>query len=205
MNNIANAIRLMAQGGKQVVNLICSVDAVDKDARTVDCTPLDESAPLLGVNLQANQGSQFGVVVFPRIGSYIVVGFVADGSAGVVLMTDDIESIEVVVSDDSSRMIIDEYGARIDVGDNTSVEVTKDGVVLNDGCLGGMVKLQELKSNLDQLKSYVETMKSAISTGLNAVGASTAASGAAGAAAFDGAMSAALISFQDMENKKVKQ
>ena len=195
----------MAQGGKQVVNLICSVDAVDKDARTVDCTPLDESAPLLGVNLQANQGSQFGVVVFPRIGSYIVVGFVADGSAGVVLMTDDIESIEVVVSDDSSRMIIDEYGARIDVGDNTSVEVTKDGVVLNDGCLGGMVKLQELKSNLDQLKSYVETMKSAISTGLNAVGASTAASGAAGAAAFDGAMSAALISFQDMENKKVKQ
>ena len=195
----------MAQGGKQVVNLICSVDAVDKDARTVDCTPLDESAPLLGVNLQANQGSQFGVVVFPRIGSYIVVGFVADGSAGVVLMTDDIESIEVVVSDDSSRMIIDEYGARIDVGDNTSVEVTKDGVVLNDGCLGGMVKLQELKSNLDQLKSYVETMKSAISTGLNAVGASTAASGAAGAAAFDGAMAAALISFQDMENKKVKQ
>lgn len=195
----------MAQGGKQKANLICTVDTVDKDARTVDCTPIDEGAPLLGVNLQANQESKFGVVVFPRVGSYIVVGFVAEGSAGVVLMTDDIESIEVVVSDDSSRMIIDENGARIDVGDNISVEVTKDGVVLNDGSLGGMVKLQELNSNLDQLKSYVETMKTAISTGLNAVGASTAASGAAGAAAFDLAMSAALISFQDMENKKVKQ
>ena len=195
----------MAQGGKQKANLICTVDTVDKDVRTVDCTPIDEGAPLLGVNLQANQESKFGVVVFPRVGSYIVVGFVAEGSAGVVLMTDDIESIEVVVSDDSSRMVIDENGARIDVGDNISVEVTKDGVVLNDGSLGGMVKLQELNSNLDQLKSYVETMKTAISTGLNAVGASTAASGAAGAAAFDLAMSAALISFQDMENKKVKQ
>ena len=195
----------MAQGGKQKANLICTVDTVDKDVRTVDCTPIDEGAHLLGVNLQANQESKFGVVVFPRVGSYIVVGFVAEGSAGVVLMTDDIESIEVVVSDDSSRMVIDENGARIDVGDNISVEVTKDGVVLNDGSLGGMVKLQELNSNLDQLKSYVETMKTAISTGLNAVGASTAASGAAGAAAFDLAMSAALISFQDMENKKVKQ
>ena len=195
----------MAQGGKQKANLICTVDTVDKDVRTVDCTPIDEGAPLLGVNLQANQESKFGVVVFPRVGSYIVVGFVAEGSAGVVLMTDDIESIEVVVSDDSSRMVIDENGARIDVGDNISVEVTKDGVVLNDGSLGGMVKLQELNSNFDQLKSYVETMKTAISTGLNAVGASTAASGAAGAAAFDLAMSAALISFQDMENKKVKQ
>ena len=205
MNNIAEAIRRMAQGGRQTVSLICTVDAVDKDARTVDCTPLDEGAPLLGVNLQANQESKFGVVVYPRVGSYVVVGFVADGCAGVVLMTDDIESLEIVVSDKTSRVLIDEERVRIDVDEETSAELTKDGIVLNGGGLGGLVKIAELEDNLNQLKRYVETLKNATSAGLNAVGVSTAASGPAGAAAFDGAMSSASISFKDMENEKVKQ
>lgn len=124
----------MAQGGRQTVSLICTVDAVDKDARTVDCTPIDEGAPLLGVNLQANQESKFGVVVYPRVGSYVVVGFVVDGSAGVVLMTDDVESIEMVVKDD-----------------NTSLKITEDGIVMNGGDLGGLVKVEELTSKLNEL------------------------------------------------------
>ena len=205
MNNIADTIRRLAQGGRQTVSLICTVDAVDKDARTVDCTPLDEGAPLLGVNLQANQGSQFGVVVYPRVGSYVLVGFIAEGEACAVLMTDDIECVEVVVSDDTSRVVVNEDHVLVNVGDDTEMELTKDGITLNGGNLGGLVKLSELENNLDQLKRYVETMKSAVSTGLNAVGASTAASGAAGAGAFEVAMAAASIMFEDMENGKVKQ
>ena len=151
MNNIAESIRRMAQGCRQTVSLICTVDAVDKEARTVDCTPLDESAPMLGVNLQANQGSKAGVVVYPRVGSYVVVGFIADGNAGVVLATDDIESIEIVVSDKSSRVLIDEERVRIDVDEETSAELTKDGVVLNGGSLGGLVKVEELTDKLNEL------------------------------------------------------
>lgn len=178
----------MAQGGRQTVSLICTVDAVDKDARTVDCTPLDEGAPLLGVNLQANQESKFGVVVYPRVGSYVVVGFVADGSAGIVLMNDDIESIEMVVKDD-----------------NTSLKITEDGIVMNGGSLRGLVKIADLEDNLNQLKTYVEALKSATSLGLNAVGAAMAANGATGAETFDGAMELASINFKNMENEKVKQ
>ena len=151
MNNIAESIRRMAQGCRQTVSLICTVDAVDKEARTVDCTPLDESAPMLGVNLQANQESKFGIVVYPRVGSYVVVGFVADGSAGVVLATDDIESIEIVVSDKTSRVLIDEERVRIDVDQETSAELTKDGVVFNGGSLGGLVKVEELTDKLNEL------------------------------------------------------
>lgn len=178
----------MAQGGRQTVSLICTVDAVDKDARTVDCTPLDEGAPLLGVNLQANQESKFGVVVYPRVGSYVVVGFVADGSAGIVLMTDDVESIEMVVKDD-----------------NTSLKITEDGIVLNGGKLGGLVKIQEIKDNLDTLKQYCEALTTATSAGIAAVGAAMSANGATGAKAFDTAMSSQSIVFKDMENEKVKQ
>ena len=118
MNNIKETIRQLAQGGRQSVSLVCTVDAVDKTARTVDCTPLDESAPLLGVNLQANQESTFGVVAFPKVGSYVVVGFVADGAAGVVLLTDEVESVEVVISGDTARISAGKDGVRLLMGDD---------------------------------------------------------------------------------------
>lgn len=159
MSGIAETIRKMAQGGRPTVSLMCTVDKVYKDTRTVDCTPLDEGAPLLGVNLQANQGSNFGVVSFPRVGSFVVVGFVAEGSAGVVLLTDDVESVEVVVSDKTTRAVLDEDGARIYVGEETSAELTADGVVLNGGKLGGSVKVEELTTRLNTIEKDINALK----------------------------------------------
>ena len=43
---IQEAIRKMAAAGTEPYCKVCTVDAVDEDARTVDCTPLDEGAPL---------------------------------------------------------------------------------------------------------------------------------------------------------------
>ena len=159
MSNIQDAIRQLAQGGRQTVSLVCTVDAVDKDARTVDCTPLDEGAPLLGVNLQANQGSKFGIVAFPRVGSYVVVGFVADGSAGVVLLTDDVESVEVVISESTARIEADEEGVHVRMGDDTSAELTGEGVILNGGSFGGMVKAEQLAQRINAIEKDINTLK----------------------------------------------
>ncbi|MCD8266402.1 MAG: hypothetical protein LUC33_04525 [Prevotellaceae bacterium] len=115
------------------MSMICTVDSVDRDARTVDCTPIDGSAPLLGVNLQANQGSDFGIVAFPRKDSYVVVGFMSYGEAGAVLLTDDIESIEVTVSKDTARLTIDEDGIEVKVGDNVSLTIDKDTITAKNG------------------------------------------------------------------------
>ena len=71
MDNIKDAIRKLAQQDGETVALVCTVDAVDKKARTIDCTPVNEGAPLLGVNLQANQGSDFGLVIYPEKGGHI--------------------------------------------------------------------------------------------------------------------------------------
>lgn len=163
MSNIKEAIRQLAQGGRQTVSLVCQVDAVDKTARTVDCTPLDESAPLLGVNLQANQGSGFGMVAFPRVGSFVVVGFVADGSAGVVLLTDDVESIEAVISESTARIVADEEGVRVRMGDATSAELTDEGVILNGGSFGGMVKVGQLTERLNVIENDINELKNIFS------------------------------------------
>lgn len=94
MDNIKEAIRKLAQQDGETVALVCTVDEVDKTTRTIDCTPVNEGAPLLGVNLQANQGSDFGLVIYPEKGAFVVVGFMADGAAGLMLATDKIESAE---------------------------------------------------------------------------------------------------------------
>lgn len=176
----------MAQGGRQTVSLICTVDAVDKEARTVDCTPLDEGAPLLGVNLQANQESKFGVVVYPRVGSYVVVGFVADGSAGIVLMTDDIESLEVVVKDD-----------------NTSLKITEDGIVLNGGKLGGLVKVEDLTNRINTIEKDINSLKQ-VFTGWKIVQKDGGSALKTAAATWAG-QTLTLTKRGDYENEKVKQ
>lgn len=193
----------MAQGGRQTVSLICTVDAVDKETRTVDCTPLDEGAPLLGVNLQANQESKFGVVVYPRVGSYVVVGFVADGSAGIVLMTDDIESIEMVVSDKTSRVVIDEERVRIDVDEETSAELTKDGVVFNGGSLGGLIKVEELTSRINNIEEDINLLKDVFSGWVSVPQDGGAALKAASEAWSGNKLT--LTTRSDYENEKVKQ
>lgn len=203
MSGIAETIRKMAQGGRPTVSLMCTVDKVYKDTRTVDCTPLDEGAPLLGVNLQANQGSSFGVVSFPRVGSFVVVGFVAEGSAGVVLLTDDVESVEVVVSDKTTRAVLDEDGARIYVGEETSAELTADGMVLNGGKLGGSVKVEELTTRLNTIEKDINALKNVFSAWV--VAPQDGGAALKGAASTWAGQSLTLTKRGDYENEKVKQ
>ena len=198
MSNIQDAIRQLAQGGRQTASLVCTVDAVDKDARTVDCTPLDEGAPLLGVNLQANQGSKFGIVAFPRVGSYVVVGFVADGSAGVVLLTDDVESVEVVISESTARIEAAEEG----MGDDTSAELTGEGVILNGGSFGGMVKAEQLAQRINAIEKDINTLKNVFSAWVTTPNDGGAALKLA-AAAWAGSL-LTLTQRSDYENGKVK-
>ena len=203
MSGIAETIRKMAQGGRPTVSLMCTVDKVYKDTRTVDCTPLDEGAPLLGVNLQANQGSSFGVVSFPRVGSFVVVGFVAERSAGVGLLTDDVESVEVVVSDKTTRAVLDEDGARIYVGEETSAELTADGVVLNGGKLGGSVKVEELTTRLNTIEKDINALKNVFSAWV--VAPQDGGAALKGAASTWAGQSLTLTKREDYENEKVKQ
>jgi len=86
--DIRNAIRQLALSGTEMYLTVCTVDAVDEKARTIDCTPLNEGAQLLGVNLQADQSGEIGLVSFPAVGSYVVVGFLSPAVAVVVLTTE---------------------------------------------------------------------------------------------------------------------
>lgn len=155
MSDLRNIIRQLAQPDGETVALVCTVDAVDKSARTIDCSPINEGAPLVGVNLQANQGCDFGVCIFPEVGSYVVVGFVADGAAGVVLLTEKIESAEIVI--DNSSAVIDADGLRIKT-QNMSADFNRDNIIFNGGDLNGLVVIQKLTDKLNELKNSVNDL-----------------------------------------------
>lgn len=147
--NIATMIKqLAAQGGSGVGFTVGTVTAVDKAARTVDVEPLNEEAPLLGVNLQANQGSTVGVVQIPREGSFVMVGFVQDGAAGMVLLCDDIEEAQVVVKDTETASIV----------------VSEDGIVMNGGGLRGLVKVEAMTERLNLIEDDINKLKQALTS-----------------------------------------
>lgn len=160
MSELRNIIRQLAQPDGETVALVCTVDAIDKAARTVDCTPLNEGAPLLGVNLQANQGADFGLCLFPEKGSYVVVGFVADGDAGVVLLTEKIESAEIVIGDTSA--VMDADGVRINT-EKMSAHINRDNIIFNGGDLGGLVKIEDLTKRLNLIENDINKLKTAMS------------------------------------------
>ena len=203
MSYIANIIRQLAKTDGETVALVCTVDAIDRVARTIDCTPLNEGAPLLGVNLQANQEVDFGLCLFPEKGSYVVVGFVADGAAGVVLLTEKIESAEIVIGDSSA--VMDADGLRFDIGD-ISAHIDKNAVTFNGGNLGGLVKVQDLTNKLNELARTVNALVTSYNTHTHVTTATVGAGSVPGVISpiTELAEPSALFNQADYENEKVK-
>ena len=72
MSQIAKLIGQLS-GGAPAVLKACIVTYVDREARAVDCEPLDESAPILGCSLQGDQEGEDGFLLLPKVGSYVIV------------------------------------------------------------------------------------------------------------------------------------
>ena len=144
---LKEAIRVLAMSGAELYCKICTVDSVDAEARTVDCTPIDESAPLVGVNLQASQDSSVGVVLFPAVGSYVIVAFITPAVAAVVLC-DKIDKAQLSIG--KTQITVDAEVVDTSLGD-TSFRITSEGVQFNGGKLGGLLKIEQLTEKFNEL------------------------------------------------------
>ncbi len=109
-----------------------------------DCTPLDETAPILDCNLQANQIGDNGLVLFPKVGSFVVVGLKDGFDTGVVLLTDELESLEAKFNEQTLKM-------------------TEEGIILNGGAFGGLIKIEELTKKINTLEDDLNKLKQVFS------------------------------------------
>lgn len=173
--NLRQAIQQMAMSGAELYCKVCTVDAVNEDARTIDCTPIDEGAPLLGVNLQADQEQEVGVVQFPAEGSDVVVAFLSANVAVVVLTTEvtktmlTVGNTEAVVEDNSVTLATEKVSvevkdktAKIDV-DGTTVEFDGNTTTFNGGS-ETMANATDLKNQLTKMSGRIDAIINAISS-----------------------------------------
>lgn len=144
MSQIARLIGQLS-GTTTPVLKACIVTAVDRTSRSVDCEPLDEGAPILSCSLQGDQDGEDGFLLIPKVGSYVIVGLVDGQDAGVVLLTDELDALDVKI------------------GDRT-LSFTPEGIVFNGGNLGGLIKVEELTTKLNTIEQDINSLKQALST-----------------------------------------
>ncbi|MCT4637292.1 MAG: hypothetical protein N4A72_06255 [Bacteroidales bacterium] len=185
--NFQHLIELLLKQSIPSITTVGTVKAVDTDKLTCD-VEREDAPPLHSVRLHATEISHKSyVVIIPEVGSDVLC----------TIIDNDVNEAQVLSSSKPE-------GVKIKIAE-TTVAIDKEGVTINNGDLGGLIKIEELKSDLKKLNNYLDSLKNAISTGLKAVGVSTAASGTLGAQAFDTAISAAqLPSYSELENQKVK-
>lgn len=183
--DISSAIRYLALRGYEIYLCVCTVDSVDEKARTIDCTPINEGAQLLGVNLQADQSGDIGVVSFPAVGSYVVVGFISPAVAVVLLTTQltkhflAIGTSEITVEDNVVSLVTEKVKAVISADslsldvNGTTLEVNGNEAVWNGG--------SETTANATNLKQELSKMSARIDGIINAITGSAVGSSDGGA------------------------
>ena len=154
---------------------VCTVDAVDEEARTIDCTPIDEGAQILGVNLQANQSEKVGIVALPAVGSEVVVGYINPAVAVAVLTMEVTKTIltigdtEITVADNAVSLVTKKVKADIS-GDTlkfdvngTTLEMDGNKTVWNGGS-ETTANATNLKQELTKMSARIDGIIQAITT-----------------------------------------
>lgn len=98
----------------------------------------------------------------------------------------------------------DDFGIKFANGDSQAYDRIAGVYSFNGGNNGGIPILQKIADNLNALKTYCTTQQAALDSAFTAIGVGSAASGPNGAAAYGAAMASNTITFENMENTKVK-
>jgi hypothetical protein len=156
------------------------VKAVDDDNTcSVALTCGDDSTPSTGVLLNVTLNNTAGIYGVPTVGANCLVAEI-DGPG----------MWELIKADSYSNVYISA---------GTLIQ-------FNGGGLGGLPILSKIVDNQNKILNYLTgTLQPAIANGLAAVGIGTAANGTTAQMAFNTAMAGQTISFEDMENTKIKQ
>ena len=121
--------------------------------------------------MQANQECGEGVVLFPAVGSYVVVSFLG-ASVAVVVLAEKVDKIDLKIGDTSAEIM----DGQVDIAvRDTTAKISPEGVVINGGGLGGMVKIEQLTQKLNEFISAFNSHTHEIPTGVVAVAGSATA------------------------------
>lgn len=152
-NDIRKAIGELTRDKAPVYSVVCSVTNISEVEMTCDCTPLDGSAELLDVRLQAQVEN--GWALIPKDGSIVTVTML-NQTAGFVSQVSEIDKIVGYV-DSGNRFVF-----------------STSGFIWNDGTFGGMAKTGVIATKLNTQETAENALKIIISAILSAGSSSPA-------------------------------
>jgi hypothetical protein len=142
---IEEAIRRHAEK-RQIKQVLIGVA---KDVKDTTCTVEREGAPTLNdVRLNA---------IDDNLETYLTV-YPAEGSNVVVAILENLVTEAIVIRCSEVAKIGLKIGA-------ITLVIDKDGIVMNGGSFGGLIKIEELKTQLDKVTDRIDAVINAIKTG----------------------------------------
>ncbi len=127
------------------------------------------------------------LLLTPRIGSFVLLGS----------QSGDYNNCNVLQVEEPAKLEI--TGEKLAL----SIDIAAGTITINNGELGGLVKIQELKDNLQSIADFVNAVNGALPGAFSAIGAGAAANGATGASTYNNAMAGKTIAIKDMEDTNV--
>lgn len=138
---IAEAIKALA-GLSLMPFTIGTVESVD--GRTCTVKPVDGGAAIEKVRLNAHSDGDQGLIIKPKLNTYVIVGMINELDA-MVMKCYEIESIEIIMGD-------------------TSLLITDGEILFNGGSNGGLVKIADLVGKINDIESDINSLKQAFFT-----------------------------------------
>lgn len=123
--NIAGAIKTITKSSEEIYAKVCKVLEVNVSEKTVDVKPIDDSAEIFDVRLQA-ESETGGLVLFPKVGSMVLVVFINKNNAAVV-NTSEIEKLELVIEKSELQIDKDKFLFK---REQVQLEVDQEGFLL---------------------------------------------------------------------------
>lgn len=124
MANLALLIKQISEGilrNEELYSQVCTVTKIDDKKRTCTVQPLDDSAEIFGVKMQAFEGGIVGLFIKPKLNTAVIVTFI-NNNAGFISMVSEIE--EILINCES--------------------------VVFNNGDNGGLINIEKLITESDR-------------------------------------------------------
>lgn len=206
INQIRRNLRAMIIGGS-VETFYAQVKSVDQKLRTCIVEAEVQYDDVLLYAVEDKEAKGFCLI--PKVDSTVLVSRIGGSNELFVTMFSEIDKVLLTIGEKVEAMIDDKEMSykndkvKLTIKDG-KVELKADEIVFNGGDNKGLVKIEELKKNLDALKEYATAINAALPSAFSAVGAAMASSGAAGGAAYTTAMAGKAILIEDMENTKIK-
>jgi hypothetical protein len=95
-----------------MVNLLAKVIKVDKENYTCDVKPVNGAAELLDVRLRADDGKNDGQIIFPKMGSLVLIAPIDnDRATYFVAMFSEVEEVCCII--ENTRLITGKNGVTI--------------------------------------------------------------------------------------------